>query len=175
MFVRLRGRFPAWFDYLLQVLFVLASAFLVFIMLSVCLEIVMRYFFASPLTWIIEVSTYSLLFLTFLSAGWVLKLDKHVKIELVFNWLAPRIQSRLNFVTSLLAALIWLIITWYSIEATLEMVETHERIATILEPLKAPLFLIIPVGSFLLFVQSLRMAFGYLSKSDQSSEKSEDV
>lgn len=150
------------FDKILRVLFVLACVLLIFVMLSVCLEIVMRYFVGRPQSWVVEISSYSLLFITFLSAGWVLRREGHVKIDLVLDLLSPRLRFGLNTITSVLSALMWLVITWYAGEATWDMYQTSERICTILEPLKYPLFAIIPVGSFILFIQSLRRTFGYV-------------
>ena len=157
------------FDNIMWVLFLLACAMLAFAMLSVCLEVVMRYFLSRPLNWVVEIIRYMLLFITFLSAAWLLKTGKHVKIDLVLDRLNPRAQVRLNIVIYILSAIIWLVIAWYSGQLTWHLFQTGERIDTLLAPLKAPLVSIIPIGSFLLFIQSLRKAYTYLISRRESS------
>ena len=151
------------FDKFLNGGFLLSSALLIFILLSLCAEVVMRYFVGHPFGWVIEVVSLSLIFIPFLGAAWLLKKDGHVKMELVLECLNPRAQSMLNIFTSVLSALLWLVIAWYGGEVTFGAFQSGEHIPlSILEPLKAPLFMIIPIGSFLLFIQSIRNIFRYL-------------
>ena len=43
------------------------------IIFSVCLEIIMRYFLNWPLVWVVELTEYGLLHVTFLGAAWLLR------------------------------------------------------------------------------------------------------
>ena len=67
-----------------------------------------------------------------------------------------------NIITSTVGAIVCLILTLYGARVTWEMLETSYRIATHLEPPKFIILAIIPVGSFLLFMQFLRKTYGYL-------------
>ena len=71
--MKLLAKFGAIFDRLLDVVSILACILLVFIMLSVCAEVVLRYFLGSPLIWVIEISEMNLLYITFLAIAWVLR------------------------------------------------------------------------------------------------------
>ncbi len=159
------------YNKILGSLFVLSCVILVLIMLSVSLNVVMRYFIGRPQGWVIETVSYSLLFITFLAAAWVLHKEEHIKMDLVLNRLSPRGQSVLNTVTSILASIMWLALTWYSSQITWTLFQGGDRIHTILEPLKAPLVAVIPIGSFLLFIQSLRRTHGFLRGWRASSEE----
>jgi len=159
------------FDKIMGILFVFASVLLVFTMFSVCLDVVMRYFVSRPQRWVIEVVAYCLLFMTFLAGAWVLKKEGHVKIDLVVDRLKPRGRAMLNTITSVFAAIMWLVLTWYTSQLVWDLFQRGELMPTALEPPKAPLVVIIPLGSFLLFVQSLRRANGFLGGWRASPEK----
>jgi TRAP-type C4-dicarboxylate transport system permease small subunit len=92
----------------------------------------------------------------------VLKEERHVKIDIVLNRLNARTQATLNIITSVIGAIVFLVVAWYGLQVTLESLQTGYRLDT---PLRTHRFLIvavIPVGSFLFSVRFLRRAYGYL-------------
>ena len=60
------------FDSTNRILGLMSGIILVYIMLSVCMEMAVRYV-GHPTTWVIEVATYGLLFMAFLSTAWLLR------------------------------------------------------------------------------------------------------
>ena len=92
---------------------ILACVLLVFVMLSVNAEVVMRYFMRTPLVWVVEVSETLLLFITFLGAAWVLKKEGHIFLDVGLNLFKPRQQAALNTFTSIFGAVVCLLIFWY--------------------------------------------------------------
>ncbi len=150
------------FDHTLTLLSVLACVLIIFVIVSVDLEVFMRYFLRQPLKWVVEISGYSLLYITFLVAACVLKREGHVKMDLVINRLEPRTHLLLNIITSITSAIVCLVIAWYGVKVTWEHFQIGFYLST---PLKPPSFLIViivPVGSFLLFIQFLRRTYGYM-------------
>jgi TRAP-type C4-dicarboxylate transport system permease small subunit len=105
--------------------------------------------------------------------AWVLKIEGHVKIDLVVNRLKPRNQCLVNTITSILGAITCLVLVWYGTKLSWEFFERGTITNTILELPSAPLFAIIPIGSFLLFIQFLRRSYGYLKSWKASSNKEE--
>ena len=150
------------FDRLLDILVVLAIIILVFGWLSVCFEVFMRYFVGKPQIWVIEIVEYILLYTCFLGAAWLLREDGHVKVDVLLNLLNPGNQALLNAITSGLAAILWLLLTWYTGGSTVKAFKMGLYTPTILEIPKAPLYAVMPIGSFLLFVQFSRRTFHYL-------------
>ena len=150
------------FDRLLDILMVLAIAILIFGWLSVCFEVIMRYFAGRPQIWVIETVEYIQLYICFLGAAWLLREEGHVKVDVLLNRLSPRNQDLLNSITSGLATILWLVLTWYTGGTTINALQKGLYTATILEIPKAPLYAIMPVGSFLLCVQFSRRTYGYL-------------
>jgi C4-dicarboxylate transporter DctQ subunit len=144
------------------VLFFVSGVFFVFIMLLIGAEVAMRYFFSRSALWIIEISEYSLLYITFLAAAWLLKREGHVKIDFVLARLNQRAQVLLNTVTSIIGAIICSIFTWYAVKVTWQHIQLGYLLST---PLKPPSFAvvgIIALGSFMLLIQFLRRTHGFL-------------
>ena len=143
-------------DRIINFFSVLVVVLLTFMMLSVSFGVVMRYFLKRSPIWVIEVTEYSLLYITFLGAAWLLKKEGHVKMDLVLNMLKPGTQALMNTITSVLCAIVTLIVAWYGAKVSWDHYDTGYRLSSILRPPSALIVAIIPVGSFMLFLQFLR-------------------
>ncbi|MBI2860771.1 MAG: TRAP transporter small permease [Chloroflexi bacterium] len=135
---------------------VLAGILTVLVMLFILFEISMRYFLNRPTIWTIELSRLALVYITFLGVAWVLKNDRHVKIDLVLNRLTRKSQAIVNMVASLVGAIVCLVIAWYGVKVTWESYQLGVRMLT---ELRTPQFLtvaIIPVGTFFFFIRFAR-------------------
>jgi TRAP-type C4-dicarboxylate transport system permease small subunit len=138
----------------------LAGLLLIFLMLSVTLDVALRYFFGHPTSWVVEIAGYSLLFIPFLVAAWVLKRDGHVTMDLLLQRLGPKTQALFNAITSFVSALICLIITWHGIRVTLYFFKLGYKTPTVLMLPKSIIISIIFIGSFFLSIQFLVKAYG---------------
>ena len=159
--MKLTEKVSSGFSRTLDLLGLVACILILFSMMLVVTDVVMRYFLNRPIQWTTEITEYSLLFIAFLGAAWVLKREGHVGMDLIVNRLGRRVQALLNAVTSSIGALIWLTITWFSVKATWEFYELGFFFFT---PLRTPKFIIIsiiPIGSALLFIQFMRRAYSY--------------
>jgi len=150
------------FDRINHILAILAAFLLAFIMLSVCSDVIMRYFFSRPMLWVTEVTEYCLLWVTFLATAWVLSRDNHVVMDLVIGHMKPEIRARMGIMTSIIGIAICLLITWYGAKVTLDVFQRDLLLSTVLTPPAYILFIIIPIGSFLLTIQFIRRAFHYI-------------
>lgn len=159
------------FDHFLNVGAGLSSVLLVFVMLSISFDVILRYSLNQPLEWAVEISEYTLVGLTFFATAWVLKRDGHVKMDQLFNYLSPRTQKILNIITSVLSAIACLIVVWYGVLVTLDHLRTGDRYYTTLEAPKWPVSAMVVVGFLLLLFQFLRRIHGYLVDSKTSSNQ----
>jgi len=151
-------------DRTIDSLAVFTQALVILIMLAVCADVFLRYFFNRPMFWVLESTQFALVFITFLGATWVLKNDGHVKMDIVINRFSQLTQTRINVVTSILCAIICLVVTWYGAIVWWDYLQIDY-----LYPgsLKIPAYLleiVIPIGGLLLFIQFLRKAYNYLEK-----------
>jgi len=154
--MRLVKKLTSFFDRILVLMTILAGILLVFAMLIISGAVASRYFLGRPIGWVIEISEYIILFVTFLVAAWVLKREEHVKMDIVLNQLNPRTQSMINVITSGISAIVCFILTWYGAKVTWELFQTSYFTPTLLELPKFIIIAIIFIGSFLLFIQFLR-------------------
>ncbi|MET1034931.1 MAG: TRAP transporter small permease [Arthrobacter sp.] len=69
---------------------VAASAFLVATLVLVLVQVASRYIFNAPFTWTEELARFSLVWLTFISAGFVMARRLHVTVDLVAAKLSKR-------------------------------------------------------------------------------------
>ncbi len=149
------------FDRFIGFLFYMACILIGFSMLSVDVEIIYRVISGKAQLWVIEVSEYILLLMTFMGAAWVLKKDAHVKMDVLINRLEPKTQAILNMVTSIIGAVFILAIVWYGVQVVwTDFVKGTTYYKAVGFP-RAPIILFIPLGSLLLFIQLIRRTRGY--------------
>ncbi len=160
-------------DGTINVLFVLGVVIVVLIFVVVCLGVIMRYFVHRPLGWVVQTSEYGLVFITFLGAAWVLRMDKHVTMEMVVNRLKPRNQELLRTITSIAGALICLVLVIYGSQVSWDLFQRGVYDALVLDVPMAPLVAIIPLGSLLLLLEFLRRGYRALGRWRASPKQSQ--
>lgn len=156
-------RVGAFFDHVMKYMYGVAGFFVIAMMLVMCYETIMRYFFRRPPAWAVEISEYTLFLIAFLGAPWLLKVKGHVNIDLVINRLNPKVQTLLNITTSAIGTIICLFITSYGVEST---IDHFQRGVPVVKTLYFPKFVFlafIPVGCFLLSIQFIRQTYTYIS------------
>jgi TRAP-type C4-dicarboxylate transport system permease small subunit len=160
---RKNGR-RSFFDLILDLGSGLAALIIIFMMLAVIYEVVMRYFLNHPTLWVLEVVEWCLVWMTFLCAAWVLREEAHVKMDIFVTRLNPKTQILFSFITSIVGALICLTFVWYGTQVVWDHFVRGVVEAKMLRAPKAPLMVIIPAGFFLLFIQFIRRSFSFLRK-----------
>ena len=152
------------FDRLLACFRVLTMVLLVFLMLSVTYAVIQRYVFNATTTGLFEIWEYTLLYIPMLGAAWLVRKGGHVGVDIVLSKLQPKTQIILNTTTTLLSALICIALAWYGTQVTWESFQAGFRIMeSELFPPEYPILMIIPIGTFLLFIEFLRLAYSIAS------------
>jgi TRAP-type mannitol/chloroaromatic compound transport system permease small subunit len=95
-------------------------------------------------------------------AGWVLRREAHVKMDLLLEHLSPRSQAMVNFITSLLGVIVMLIVTIAGLITTLYWI--GNKTPTMLMLPRSPIIGIIFVGSLLFTIQLFVRALDNLSQ-----------
>ena len=156
-------KLTAMFDGIISFFAVVAALVSVFLMLSVALSVVMRYFLHDPLVWVVEISEYCLLYMTLLAAPWLLRGHGHAKMDVVIEGLEPGLfQTTVRIATSFLGAGLCLAVFWYGARATWDAYTRGLYPSqTVLEIPDVYIMVIIPVGLFLLSIQFMRIGWGH--------------
>jgi len=159
------------FDGVLKGFAWLAGLLMMFALFSVCVDVVLRYFFNKPMGWVLQISEYILLYIPFLAAGYVLKQESHIRIDIVLNRVGQRHQTLINMITSILGSLVLLVLTTYGTYVTCDF---FQRKVPTLKYLKIPEFLVImviPLGCFLFSIQFIRRAYGFYKDLRQQRQE----
>jgi C4-dicarboxylate transporter DctQ subunit len=155
-------RFWIVFDKMIEIMAALAALIMVFITIAVCRDVVMRYFFASPSIWVVQVCEYALLWMVFLASTWLLREGGHVSVDIVSGRLKGNPKSILRIVMYSIGGMACLVLAIFATQYTYESVVHHITDVRAVTVPKYSIFIIIPIGSVLLFIQFFRMAWGEL-------------
>lgn len=124
-------------------------------MVTVCYDAVMRYVFAAPTLWSMEINTFLLIFITLIPAGDILKSNMHLRITFVTARFPERVRTVLDRMASVLGLLFCIFMTWKGWVMSMHALEFNERMSTSLgTPMVIP-YLFIPVGFGVLGLQYL--------------------
>jgi TRAP-type C4-dicarboxylate transport system permease small subunit len=159
------------FDRILDITALLSGALIIFLIISVCYEVFVRYFFNKPTTWVTEFGAYIMLWAPFLVAAYVLRAGSHITMDMFLEALTPKRRRLLILMTSSLAALVCLIITFFGIRVVAELYQAGERTETYLMLIKWPIMGIIPFSTFLLLIEFLRRICNLLMNTEIESGK----
>jgi TRAP-type C4-dicarboxylate transport system permease small subunit len=131
----------------------IGAVMIVFMMIAITYSVVARFAWNRPVPWVIEISSYLLLYITFLGTAWLLEEDGHVEVDLLTGTLRPRRRAAFKAVTSVGGAAVSLVLAWKGAAVT---VDYYLRKVTVIGILDTPQFLlmgVIPIGGGLLFLQ----------------------
>ena len=158
---------PIWkvFDRLLDVMADLSGAILAFICAAVCYTICMRFFFQMTTIWIMQTTEYALLWIVFLSTAWLLRDKGHIATDLVYEHLGEKAKRWLDGITYSLGGLASLVLLYYSTAYTYDSIINHVTDVRAVTVPKWSIYIIIPIGTFLLIVQFVRMAWESFSQA----------
>ena len=94
----------------------LASAMVLIMTLLIGTDVGLRNAGLGGVAWSNEASEYMLYLITLLSAPWLLRQGKHIRIDIVLRALPPRIGWALEWVGDLLGLLCSLYFVWYGVK-----------------------------------------------------------
>ena len=156
-----KGRLNRYLTIIHRLMATIAAMMVIFMMLAISYSVLTRYLFNRPIAWIVEISSYLMLYITFLGTAWLLRRDGHVEIDLFTSHLNLKRQALLKAVTSVGGALVGFVLTW---KGALVTIDYFRRGVTIMGVLNTPQFLlmaIIPIGGFLLLVEFILRIFHF--------------
>lgn len=148
-------------DHLIDGIMVLAGVLFWFQMVIVNIEVFSRYF-TRPTVWVAEISSIITLWVPFMIAGWVLRKDAHVRMDLLLQRLKPNTQALVNCITYFTGGVVMLIVSWAGLMTSIYWI--GNKTPTMLMLPRSPIIGIIFVGSLLFAVQFFINAIIYLNE-----------
>jgi len=152
------------FDKIINYMLMAAAVIVVLDALAVSADVILRK--AIGFTWapLYEIITYSLLWMTFLGTTAIMRMNGHVKMDSLTSQLSPKTEALLNTISHSVCVLLAGVMLFYTIKLTITDYQTNFVLASILNPPKWPIEIIIPMGFFMLFVQIIRNTKGFFER-----------
>ncbi len=134
---------------------ILGAALLFFIAVIICFEVAGRAMGGASRLWVIEVSEYALLFITFLGAPYLLEKNRHVVLDLLYNSFTGRSRLVLQGINAAIGLFVCAVLTIVGVQVVLEQLEIGVREVTVMRPLSWWITAALPLGTGLMAVQFL--------------------
>jgi len=150
------GKIAILYERILSTMALISGIMVGFMMLAVSYSVIMRRLFNNPSAWVMEVTTYLLLYIAFLGAPWLLRHGGHVNIDLLLNRLSPGKQTVINIITLSMGFVISMLLFLYGFEVTLDHFQRNVEIMSILSTPKYLLLAVIPLGTLFLVFEFAR-------------------
>jgi TRAP-type C4-dicarboxylate transport system permease small subunit len=109
--------------------------------------------------------------MTFLGAAWLLRRGGHIRIDTIVIRLDPKTREILDIIVTTLGCVVCAIIVWFGTQKTFDLYQRGIMDVKGVTLPKFPLFLIIPLGGFMLLVQFIRNLFTHLKALMRREDK----
>jgi TRAP-type C4-dicarboxylate transport system permease small subunit len=142
----MRGGLARILDRLVRALGFLGQLVLLFMVVTICYDVVMRYVFLAPTTWSLEINTFLIVFLAVIPAAEVLRADAQLRIGFLADRLPLAVRRALHALMCVLGVGFCAVMVWKSGLMSLQAVQYGERMSTTLGTPMAIPYLFLPVG-----------------------------
>ncbi len=152
------------FDKIIDLMLMAAAVIVVLDALAVSTDVILRK--SIGFTWapLYEIITYSLLWMTFLGTTAIMRNNGHVKMDSLTSHLSSKNEALLNIISHSICIILTLIMLFYTIKLTIADYMNDFILASILNPPKWPIEIIIPVGFLMLLIQIIRNTRDFFTK-----------
>ena len=147
-----------------KVLLVLPMAFLC---ICIFVNILMRAFFHSGISWLEEFSRYVFVFSTFLGASIAVESDQHPKMTALVDSVSERAGAVLKIIGTMFCAALCFLISYYGYVQITFMISNGAMASSVPVPMYIP-YLIIPLG---LLVSGIRYTALFIDQVQTISKK----
>jgi TRAP-type transport system small permease protein len=113
-------RLSAAFGHLLDALALVAALILLAMVVVVCADIVLRNLVGAGLVWANEISEYALYVMTLLTAPWLLRRGRHVRLDILLTLLPSRVGWLMEALGDVLGFAVSLILIRYGLAMTFD-------------------------------------------------------
>ena len=151
------ARFGRSFDRLLDCLALVGCALIMFQVISVSFEVIVRYFFGFSFGWVTSLNEWSLVFLTFLGVAWLQREGGHTNDDSIMQKFPAPVRVVARAAAWGLALLTTAVLTWYGAKVAWQnYVNESYDFFKIREVPLFYIYAVIPIGSLLWLIQLLR-------------------
>ena len=148
-----------------------AAAVLTLLMsIAMVVDLVSRLAFSKPLSGMIELQTFMLVFMAFFSIAYTMLKNQHVSVDLVTSMMSAQTNSTLQSIFSIWGAFLFGAMSWLSASRSLEAFQ-REEISDIIRMPYWVLYAVVAAGTLLLALTLVGLLFSHLSGLFQHCEE----
>lgn len=140
-------------NFITRALAYFSGSLLIVLALLVTFNVVLRYGFGSPVIWADQVTSYFLVYITFLAAPWVLAQRKHITVDILREMLGERGNYILSIMVALAGCLYCLFFTYLSIEEVARILARNSEFRDIITVPQWAVYWTLPAGFILMAIQ----------------------
>jgi TRAP-type C4-dicarboxylate transport system permease small subunit len=150
------GLFERCYGGLIRLLAVGAALLMVAVMLTVCLDVIIRNLGHQPSAHFFTLSEYALLLIPCLGAPWLVRDKGHVYIEILLMQLRPSARRSMSVFIGVACIAICLTLAWFGLEVTIQdWVQNNKDVRSFDAPRWA-IVMWIPISFFLMATEFVR-------------------
>lgn len=151
-------------------LFIISQATAAAMMLTTSYDTIMRYFFARPTEWSVELNEVLMVFITLLAAPELVKRGHHIQMDLLYSRLSGGAQKRARVTTLFIGLLFCACIFWYGLQTTITSYISKIYAAGAFRMPFWVLYSLIPLGMLLMSVEFFLQLIGELRGPGEREE-----
>lgn len=125
----------------------------------ILLEVVLRYVFTSPTIWALESAQIMFGFMFLLGAGYTLREDGHVRVEIAYMYVRPRTVSAMKIFALFFVFFYCTIVLYYGVEKAIESISIQEEHFSVWSPKIYPVISMIPLAAALMILQGISLMY----------------
>lgn len=157
------------FDWVIDGSAFAGAVLVLFMALSIGLNVLLRRVFQAPLVWALPTTEFALLFITFLAAPVVLRREGHVRMTAITELLGPSARMWFYIAGSTIGAAVSLLLAWQTVNSTIDQAQSGAVLLQGIEVKKALITWVIPYGFTLLGLQFARQGINALRTKSRGS------
>jgi TRAP-type C4-dicarboxylate transport system permease small subunit len=141
------------YAWIVRALQVVGQVVLAFMVITICFDAVMRYIFAAPTSWSLEVNTFLIVYIAVMTAADMQRMDGHIRITFFTDRTGPRVRRANRTVIGIVGTVFCAIMAWRGGLITLQALEYGERVSSSFgTPMVVP-YAMLPIGFGALAIQ----------------------
>jgi TRAP-type C4-dicarboxylate transport system permease small subunit len=148
-----------------------AALLIVFVMLSISIDVFSRYITGTSLVWVFEFSEYALLYIPCLGMAWLARERGHIAIITFIEVLSPPTFQRFQNLTTAACALVCSVIAYWGWVVLIDKIERGSVAVKAIEIPEFWIYWVIPFGFTLTAIEFTRQLFVKGGVSGDSSSK----
>lgn len=162
----MRGSHVVPFHWFTRGLQMIGQVVLAFMAVTICYDALMRYVFAAPTNWSLEVNTFLIIYLAVMTAAEVEREDGHIRITFLVEKAPPTVRRLIAALIGAVGVVFCGILAWRGGLLALQAVEYGERVSSAFgTPIVIP-YAMLPIGFGALAIQFAIEAVRALAGTD---------